>query len=75
MTLDDTLREAASRGLTGLTLWPTQDGRWQANARRAGSTGWRVEFAADPADALRLVLSEKTTDTTPQPQAEDDIFG
>jgi len=67
------IREAALCGLDGLTLWKTQSG-WQANARRAGSQGWRVEHAADPADALRLVLSEKTHDTAPQPPTED-IFG
>ncbi len=71
MTLDDMIREAASRGLSGLTLWPGRDGLWQANAKRGD--GWRVEHAADPADALRLVLSDFTTDKPPQP--EQGIFG
>jgi hypothetical protein len=73
MTLEQALREAAKRGLSGLTLWPTSDGRWQANAKRGN--GWLVEHAADPVDALRLALSplsEPKADTTPP---EQDIFG
>lgn len=68
--LDDMIREAASRGLSGLTLWKTSDGRYQANAKHGD--GWRVEHSIDPADALRLVLSTFATDKPPQP--EQDIF-
>ncbi len=36
-TFEQALREAATRGLSGLTLWPTSGGRWQANAKRGGA--------------------------------------
>lgn len=72
MTLETAIREAASRGLSGLTLWPTNDGLWQASAKRGD--GWRVEHAADPADALRAALSAFAAEPPQQSPTEDDIF-
>lgn len=74
MTIPEAIKEAAASGLRGLTLWPTQDGQWQANVTYDG-TGWRCETHADPVTALERALgasavSEMTNDTL----EEDDIF-
>lgn len=56
MTLEDAIREAARSGrLKGLTLWKVPDGRWQANSSEDG-VAWRVEYGADPVEALQKVL-------------------
>lgn len=81
MTLEDTLREAATRGLTHLTLYPTwsNDGKttyW--NARATPSTGHQYVSAAhsDPVEAVRVVLTElprckkRVTATVTEPQME-----
>jgi hypothetical protein len=53
------ISEAARAGrLKSITLWRLGDGRWQANSSPDG-TAWRVEFAADPADALRKLFDIK----------------
>ena len=58
MTLEQQITEAAMSGrLTGLALWPEKSGgRWQANVRVAGSTGWSVVIDADPVTALKRAL-------------------
>lgn len=81
MTLEDTLREATTRGLTHLTVWPTwsNDGKttyW--NARATPSTGHQYVSAAhsDPVEAVRVVLTDlprakkRVTATVTEPQME-----
>lgn len=72
--LDDAILEAARSGLQGFTLFPTQDGRWQASTTQ-DKIGWSVHIAADPVTAMQAALgasavSEKPTDN-PVPE---DIF-
>jgi hypothetical protein len=62
-TLEEALTEAAQRGLTHLTLYPTwsNDGKtiyW--NARATPSTGHQYVSAAhsDPVEAVRVVLTD-----------------
>ena len=65
--LETLIQEAARDGrFRGLTLWPTQDGRFQANI--ADGPGWRVEIDADPVAALRRVLN------APVAPEKQDIF-
>jgi hypothetical protein len=53
--LEDLLRsKAKSGGLHGVTLFSTIGG-WQGNVRY-NSDGWRVEFHADPIEALLAAL-------------------
>lgn len=57
--IDDLINEAARAGrFTGLTLYRTQSGAWQA-AISTDRTSWSVETHEDPATALRRVLGEK----------------
>lgn len=58
--LEQAIKEAVSNDrLDGLTLWPS-GGRWQANARFAGSSGWVVGIDADPVVALLKALGRLT---------------
>lgn len=72
--LETIIAEAVQNGLRGLTLYPTQDGCWQASVTH-DRVGWRVEIDADPAVALTKALgtpaaSEKPTDN----DVPEDIF-
>jgi hypothetical protein len=61
MRLEELLREVSgpASGLDGLTLWRTNDGQWQASARRQGSSGFVVEIRPDIADAIDAVLASR----------------
>jgi hypothetical protein len=80
-TLEEALTEAAGRGLTHLTLYPTwsNDGKtiyW--NARATPSTGHHYVSAAhnDPVEAMRVALTDlprakkRVTATVTEPQME-----
>ena len=71
MTIPEALKEAASRGLRGLTIWPTQDGQWQASVTYDG-TGWRCETHADPVTALERALGASAVSGI---ATDEDIFG
>lgn len=59
LVTDDLINGAARAGrLGGLTLYPTQDGRWQASLS-ADRVSWTIAIDEDPATALRRVLGEK----------------
>jgi hypothetical protein len=51
-----------------LTLW-FKGATYQANVSHDGGKSWRVEHAADPVTALKLVLTERVFQT-----ADEDIF-
>ena len=55
MTLDDAIR-ATARTCTGITLWPTTNGGWQASVRQPDG-GYRIGIDPDPVAALRKVLA------------------
>lgn len=58
ITLETEIRKALENGLTGLTLFRSPSGRWQASERNAASgTSWAVFTADDPIDALMAVLT------------------
>jgi hypothetical protein len=65
--LETMLDEAVKRGLVGFTLYPTQDGRWQANAT-FDRVSWQHQFGADPITAAIAAL-------TPRTVVPEDIFG
>ena len=69
--LDDAILEAAAGGLQGFTLFPTQDGRWQASTTR-DKIGWSVHIAADPVSALLAALGASAVSKKP---TGGDIFG
>jgi hypothetical protein len=69
--LETAIADAVSRGVCGITLYPTGDGRWQA-AATTDRVGWSIAFDADPAEAIRLVLGGKPV--TP-PAIDEDVFG
>lgn len=48
----------ASRRLKGITLWPTENGQWQGNARWNDKTGWTIEVDDDPVVALAAALTK-----------------
>ncbi|MDK4730527.1 hypothetical protein [Rhizobium phaseoli] len=56
MSVDTLLREAVQNGLAGLTLYPTQDGRWQASTT-VDRLGWSITVDDDPATAIVRALS------------------
>ena len=61
--LEQAIEEAVSNDrLDGLTLWPSRNG-WQANARFAGSSGWRCVKNADPVAALLGALDRPAPET------------
>jgi len=62
MTVEQLLAEAVQNGLRGLTLWPTQDGRWQASTS-PDRISWSVKIADDPVSALLAVLKAPTKST------------
>jgi hypothetical protein len=63
----DLLREAASSGLQGFTLYRAQDGRWQAATTR-DRLGYQIHIADDPDAAALAALSDFTA-------SGEDIFG
>lgn len=74
MTITDLLTGAAHSGLVGLTLYSTQDGRWQASTTQDRQS-WSVSIDADPVAALTRALaafavSAMTTDNS----STEDIF-
>lgn len=46
---------AAATGKKGVTIWPTADGRFQANVKHKDDS-WTVEFADAPDSALAKAL-------------------
>ena len=69
--LDDAILEAARSGLQGFTLFPTQDGRWQASTTR-DKIGWSVHINADPVSAMQAALGASAASKKP---TDGDIFG
>lgn len=60
--------------LRGLTLYRTQDGKWQANTTRDG-VGWRVEIDDNPVVAVEKALGgEPPKPLSEIPTDETDIF-
>lgn len=49
------LDEAVKNGLVGFTLYPTQDGRWQA-ATSFDRISWQHQFADTPGEAVIKAL-------------------
>jgi hypothetical protein len=76
--MDALVRTAAARGMTGLTLWRTTDGRWQGN-RKTADGGWRCVTADDPVVALLGALDGEATvaaiHPVPEKVAPEDVFG
>lgn len=78
-TLEARLAQAAANGLRGLTLYPTDGGRWQAS-RTLDGVGWRVGVANDPITAILSVVGDSLP-LADAPKAEapaatdEDIFG
>ncbi len=65
-TLDDELRKAIASGrVNAVTLWPTDDHRWQGNVRWKDSQGWSVHIDADAPTALLHALGSKERFTNP----------
>ncbi|MFA5897838.1 MAG: hypothetical protein WC829_01865 [Hyphomicrobium sp.] len=61
MTIAALINEAANSGrLSGLTVWKTHDGQYQASIS-ADRVSWRCATKASPAEAILAVLSEKPT--------------
>jgi len=54
------LSRASKSGMTGLTIWKTADGHWQANLQ-LNRDGWQVVTADQPDKAIFEVLSLDTT--------------
>lgn len=46
-------------GFTGLTLYQTKSGEWQASVRRVGRDGWEIAIASTPEKAIHDVLADK----------------
>lgn len=59
-------------GFTGLTLYPTQSGEWQASVRREGRGGWEIAIANTPEKAICNVLADRSS--IPPKQNIEDIF-
>lgn len=73
-TLDALLSQAVNSGLRGLTLYPTQDGEWQA-ATTPDRQSWTVTIDADPAVALRKALGAPAASVLPTDNDDaGDIF-
>lgn len=70
-TIEEAISDAVSRGVCGLTIYPTSDGRWQASST-TDRVGWRVFVDADPVVAFRAALAGKL-ERAPAPQ--EDVFG
>lgn len=54
MTIEQALQEAANEGRLSLSVFPASEG-YQANLSLDGKS-WRVEMAADPAEAVKKAL-------------------
>ncbi len=64
--LEEVLRETLAGGrVNGVTVWPTTEGRWQANVRWKDTLGWTVEVDIDPVKALMAALRSTTRFTNP----------
>ena len=73
--LETIIAEAVQNGLRGLTLYPTQDGGWQASVTH-DRVGWRVEIDADPVVALAKALGAPAASVLPTDNDDaGDIFG
>lgn len=59
-------------GFTGLTLYPTKNGLWQASVRREGRDGWGIAIASTPEEAIRDVLADRFS--APSKHNIEDIF-
>lgn len=59
-------------GFTGLTLYQTKSGEWQASVRRVGRDGWEIAIASTPEKAIHDVLADKFKVLTKQ--KIEDIF-
>lgn len=64
--IDDLLRTALADNV-GVTIWKTQDGRYQAGIT-PDRVSWRIEIDADPVVALERLLRPKREPTM-------DMFG
>lgn len=73
--IDTLLSHAVQNGVRGLTLYPTQDGNWQA-ATTTDRVGWRVEIDADPITALCKALGTPAASVLPTDNdSAGDVFG
>lgn len=70
-TLETALADALDRGVCGLTIFATSDGRWQASST-TDRVGWSIFVDADPVVALQAALAGKL-ERAPAPQ--EDVFG
>lgn len=70
-TLEEAIADAVSRGVCGLTLYPTTDRRWQASST-TDRVGWSIFVDADPVAALQAALAGKLERTT---APQEDVFG
>lgn len=74
MKTDLLIGEAAFSGLAGFTLYPTQDGRWQASTSRDRQS-WTVHIHADPVAAMQIALADFAAPAVSvKPNDESDIF-
>lgn len=80
MTLEEQLRDAAAKGLTHLTLYPTPSADNKTtywNARATPSTGHQYVMAAhlDPIEAVRTVLEELPRAKKRAPNPNPNLYG
>jgi hypothetical protein len=77
MTVETALKHAVSVDrITGLTLWRTFEGRWQASIRRKDGVSWNVVTLDDPVEAVLAALSGKKVEPPPAPVSEGfGVFG
>ncbi|QIG74342.1 hypothetical protein EVC08_030 [Rhizobium phage RHph_N65] len=74
MNVDTLLREAVQNGLAGLTLYPTQDGRWQASTT-TDRLGWSITVDDDPATAVvRALIAFAVSEMKTNSDDAGDIF-
>jgi hypothetical protein len=74
MKIDQLLREAAQNGLAGFTLYPTNDGRWQASTT-TDRLGWSITVDDDPATAaVRALSAFAVSRMTNDNDIQEDIF-
>lgn len=77
MSVEAALKQAVTVDrITGLTLWRTSEGRWQAGIRRKDGVSWNVVTDDDPTVAVLAALSGKQAEPPPAPVSEDfGVFG
>jgi len=70
-SLETLIDEAVKRGLVGFTLYPTQNGLWQANTT-FDRVSWQHQFGDGPVEAAIAALTQRAAPQNPDPE---DIFG